>query len=322
MARIPSAAIVDLEALYCASMRSVIRLPAALQRRLDGTISTLLTSQQSRTVDFGRPLREEALVGPDSVSWRIFKNPIALFVGGVAAVVLELAEPSVRAGVWEHSSFRKDPIGRLRRTGLAAMVTVYGARSVAEPMIAGVVRRHAAVDGETPAGIRYAANDPRLLEWVHATAAFSFAEAYSRYVAALSPCEFDACYREGTPAARLYGAVDTPQSVGAMQDLFESKRSRLDPSPIVFQFLEIMRETATFPRPFLWLQPVLVRAAVDLVPEWIRQRLGLTESQGLRPRERWLVKCAGDVSNRIIPLESPATQSCLRLGLPATHLYM
>ena len=133
-----------------------------------------------------------------------------------------MAEPSVRAGVWEHSSFRKDPIGRLRRTGLAAMVTVYGARSVAEPMIAGVVRRHAAVDGETSAGIRYAANDPRLLEWVHATAAFSFAEAYSRYVAALSPCEFDGLYQEGTPAARLYGAVDTPQSVGAMNDLFES----------------------------------------------------------------------------------------------------
>jgi uncharacterized protein (DUF2236 family) len=302
-------------------MQSVIRLPAALQRRLDGTISTLLTCQQSRTVDFGRPLREEALVGPDSVSWRIFKNPIALFVGGVAAVILELAEPSVRAGVWEHSSFRKDPIGRLRRTGLAAMVTVYGARSVAEPMIAAVVRRHAAVDGETPAGIRYTANDPRLLEWVHATAAFSFAEAYRRYVAALSPRELDGFYQEGRPAARLYGAVDTPQSVDAMQDLFESMRGRLDSSPIVFQFLEIMRDTATLPRPFLWLQPILVRAAVDLVPEWIRRLLGLTESQGLRPRERWLVKWAGDVSNRIIPLESPATQSCLRLGLPATHLY-
>jgi uncharacterized protein (DUF2236 family) len=65
----------------------------------------------------------------------------------------------------------------------------------------------------------------------------------------------------------------------------------------------------------------LVRAAVDLVPDWIRQLLGLTVNQGLRRRENWLVKCAGDLSNRIIPLESPATQSCLRLGLPATHLY-
>src|ERR1700682_743140 len=176
-------------------MRSIIWLPGVLQRRLDGTISALLSSQQSLAVDFGRPLREEALVGPDSVSWRIFKNPVALFVGGVAAVILELAEPSVRAGVWEHSSFRKDPIGRLRRTGLAAMVTVYGARSVAEPMLAGVGRRHAAVDGETSAVTRSAATDPRLLEWVHATAAFSFAEAYSRYVAALSPCEFDGLYQ-------------------------------------------------------------------------------------------------------------------------------
>ena len=302
-------------------MRSIIRLPAVLQRRLDGTISALLSSQQSLAVDFSRPLREEALVGPDSVSWRIFKNPVALFVGGVAAVILELAEPSVRAGVWEHSSFRKDPIGRLRRTGLAAMVTVYGARSIAEPLIAGVVRRHAAIDGETPAGIPYSANDPRLLGWVHATAAFSFAEAYSRYVTAVSPGEFDAFYREGAPAARLYGAIDAPQSVAAMRGLFESMRGRLDPSPIVFQFLEIMCETTAFPRPFLWLQPMLVRAAVDLVPDWIRQLLGLTENHGLRHRERWLVRLAGDFSNRIIPLESPATQSCLRLGLPATHLY-
>ena len=302
-------------------MRSIIRLPAVLQRRLDGTIHALLNDQQSRAFDFSHPLMEEALVGPDSVSWRIFKNPIALFVGGVAAVILELADPAVRAGVWEHSSFRKDPIGRLRRTGLAAMVTVYGARSIAEPMIAGVVRRHAAVGGETAAGIPYCANDPSLLRWVHATAIFSFAEAYNRYVEPLTPAQFAAFYQEGAPASRLYGALDAPQSVAAMHDLFECMRGRLDSSPIVFQFLEIMREAAAFPRPLLWLQPFLVRAAVDMVPEWVRRLLGLAESDGLRPREMWLVRSAGDLSNRIIPTQSPATQSCVRLGLPVTHLY-
>src|ERR1700726_2253834 len=136
-------------------MPSIIRLPGALQRRLDATIAALVSTAQRPAVDFSQPLSEEALVGPDSVSWRIFKNPVALFVGGVAAVILELAEPSVRAGVWEHSSFRTDPIGRLPRTGLAAMVTVYAARSIAEPMIEGVVRMHANIDGETPAGIRH-----------------------------------------------------------------------------------------------------------------------------------------------------------------------
>ena len=203
-------------------MRRIIRLPSTLQRRLERTITALLNAPQSRSVDFSRPFREEALVGADSVSWRIFKNPVALFVGGIAAVILELAEPAVRAGVWDHSSFRTDPIGRLRRTGLAAMVTVYGARSVAEPMIAGVVRMHATIDGETAAGVRYSANDPRLLGWVHATAAFSFAETYNRYVEPLNPAQFDAFYREGAPASRLYGALDAPQSAVAVGALVES----------------------------------------------------------------------------------------------------
>src|SRR5690606_20623758 len=82
-------------------------------------------------VDFASPPGEPALVGPDSVAWQVFRNPVALFVGGVAAVVLELAEPRVRTGVWEHTTFRTDPLTRMERTGLAAMVTVYAARSVA-----------------------------------------------------------------------------------------------------------------------------------------------------------------------------------------------
>jgi len=77
-------------------------------------------------------------VSPDSVSWRVFKNPLSVFIGGVAAVIMELAEPRVRTGVWEHTSFRIDPIRRLRRTGPAAMVTIYGARRTAEAMIAGI----------------------------------------------------------------------------------------------------------------------------------------------------------------------------------------
>ncbi len=302
-------------------MLSAFRLPAGLQRQLDAAASTFFNPKPGRKIDFARPPGEAALVPPDSVSWRIFKNPIALFVGGVAAVILELAEPSVRAGVWEHSSFRKDPIGRLQRTGLAAMVTIYAARSVAEPMIARVVRMHGDVAGQSAAGVQYRANDPRLLTWVHATAAFSFAEAYNRYVEPLSETAFDALYGEGMPAARLYGALGAPASREQARALFESMRGKLEFSPIVFTFLEVMRETAALPRPILWMQPILIRAAVEMIPEWIRVRLGLTEHYGLRPHERWLVRMAGDLSNRIVLAESPAAQSCLRLGLPVTHLY-
>src|ERR1700728_4299955 len=135
------------------------------------------------------------------------------------------------------SSFRKDPLNRLKRTGLAAMISVYGARSVAELMIARVVRMHASVQGTTAAGIRYSANDSRLLTWVHATAAFGFAAAYNQYVQPLSAQNFNDFYREGAPVSRLYGAIDSPHSLQEMQALFESMRSWLAPSAIIFEFL-------------------------------------------------------------------------------------
>jgi uncharacterized protein (DUF2236 family) len=302
-------------------MLSIIRLPGRLQRSLNASASNLLHAQGVPRVDFTRPRSEQALVPPDSVSWRIFKNPVSLFIGGVAGVILELAEPSVRTGVWEHSSFQADPMRRLRRTGLAAMVTVYGARSIAEPMIASISRMHAKVNGTTPGGVPYSADNARLLTWVHATAAFGFGEAYSRYVEPLSAAERDAFYQEGAPASRLYGALDAPLSSAELAALFDSTRSLLEPSPIIIQCLQIIRETPAFPGPLRWMQSVLVRAAVEMIPDPIRRRLGLTPQYGLRPGERSIVKLAGSVSNRIILSESPAVQSCLRLGLPVTHLY-
>ncbi|MBD0275356.1 MAG: DUF2236 domain-containing protein, partial [Acetobacteraceae bacterium] len=134
---------------------TVLPLPPPLQRWVEAAARSFLQPPGAPRIDFARPAGEEALIPADSVSWRVFKNPVALFAGGVAAVVLELAEPCVRAGVWEHGSFRADPVLRLRRTGLAAMVTVYGPRGAAEGMIAAVNRAHAAVAGLTPAGLPY-----------------------------------------------------------------------------------------------------------------------------------------------------------------------
>jgi len=76
--------------------------------------------------DFRKPAGDPGIFGPEAVVCRVNSNPVSLFTGGVAAVLFELAEPRVRSGVWDHTDFRTDPIGRLRRTGVAAMVTTYG----------------------------------------------------------------------------------------------------------------------------------------------------------------------------------------------------
>jgi uncharacterized protein (DUF2236 family) len=301
-------------------MISAARLPKVLLRQLNASVDSLLSRPAGR-IDFSKPRGEPALISPESVSWRIFKNPIALFVGGTAAVILELADPGVRAGVWQHSSFRRNPFARLQRTGLAAMITIYGARAAAQAMIERVVRMHSSVHGIMPNGVRYDANDPRLLTWVHATASYGFASAYHSYVTPLHEAELGRLFTEGVPVARLYGADEPPESLADMHALLERAKPRLDASPIVFEFLCIMRSTPALPRSIRWMQTMLVRAAVDLVPDWIRDRLGLTHEHGLRTHERWLIRLAGSTSDKIVLQSSPAVQSCLRLGLPAAYLY-
>ncbi len=302
-------------------MSLVLRLPAPIERKFETVCRTLSEPRGAPGIDFSTPSGERALSDPASVSWRVFKNPVTVFIGGVAAVILELAEPRVRTGVWEHSTFRKDPVERLKRTGLAAMVTVYGARSIAKPMIERVVRIHASISGVTPCGLPFSAADPVLLTWVHATASFGFMAAYREYARRLGDPELDAYFEEGLPAARLYGAVDAPRSMHELESLFADMRDRLERSAILYEFLAILREAPVLPRPLLWMQRILIRAAVDLIPGWARERLGLDGSDGLRVREKPLVKSMAALADRIVlPGRAPA-QSCVRMGLPPTYLY-
>jgi uncharacterized protein (DUF2236 family) len=295
------------------------RLPGPLHDRVEAMAEALIRVD-GLAVDFATPPGAAALAGPDSVSWRVFKNPVALFIGGVAAVLLELAEPRVRAGVWEHTSFRSDPVTRLRRTGLAAMVTVYAARETAEAIIAGVGRRHARVRGTTGDGTPYGADDPELLDWVQATASFGFLQAYHCFVAPLSLPDRDRFYAEAAPAAALYGALNSPVSEAELTRAFAAMAPRLEASPVIREFLEIIRRVPALPAGMRLLQPLLVRAAVDVLPGWAQARLDLGD-QGLAPWERPIVRSMGRAADRLALESLPPAQACVRMGLPADWLY-
>ncbi|MDG2531214.1 oxygenase MpaB family protein [Caulobacter endophyticus] len=288
---------------------------------LSRAAARLLTPDGGPKIDFSAPPGAAALTSPDSVSWRVFKNPVSLFVGGITAVILELAEPRVRSGVWDHSSFKAEPLKRLKRTGLAAMVTVYGPRDVAEKMIAGVVRMHGHVTGETPAGVAYQANDPALLDWVQATASFGFIEAYHAYAHALSPAERDAAFAEAAPGARLYGATGAPTSEAQWKRQLALMLPNLEPSEIVFEFLDIMTQTPLLPGPLRLIQKPLVRAAVAITPVEVRAKLGLGEAFALNGVERRLVRLAGAGADKVPIKGSPAVESTRRMGLPDDYLY-
>ena len=251
----------------------------------------------------------------------MFRNPLALFVGGVAAVILELAEPRVRAGVWEHSSFQTDPVERLRRTGLAAMVTVYGARSTAEDMIAGVRQVHDHIEGRAETGEPYRANDPELLDWVQATALFGFLHAYHRFVRPLAQVQRDRFYTEGRTAGRLYGAAGTPRDEAELDALFTAMKPKLSPSPVILEFLRIMRRAPVLPLPLRPVQHMLIRGAVEILPAWFRDLAGLSRRSRLRRWELPLMKQAGILADRVRLDASPAAEASVRLGLPRDYLW-
>ncbi len=298
-----------------------LNLPRPIQRRLERGLAHLLQAEGATEDDFLLPSGEPALASPDSVSWRVFKNPLTMFVGGVSAVVLELAEPRVRSGVWHHTTFRERPLERLRRTGYAAMMTVYGPRSRTESMIAGITRRHVRVRGIAPDGRPYSAADPELLDWVQATASFGFLEAYHLYVRPVTLHQRDRFYAEGQAAAKLYGAASAPDSQSALDTLFNRMQTQLEPSDIIFEFLRITRGMPALPAPLRPLQGLLVDAAVDAIPAPLRDRLGLGRRWALTPWQRAFVCRAGAAVDHLVLRTNPAVQACLRLGLAEDYLY-
>lgn len=295
---------------------------AGYRLRLSEAAGALLRPRGlAAAIDFTKPSRELALLPADSVSWRVFKNPLTLFVGGVTAVILQLAEPSVRGG-WDHTRFRTDPVGRLRGTAHAAMVSVYGPRSAAEKMIAAVRRRHETVRGVTPAGKAYSANDPELLNWVQATVSFGMAEAHQGYVGTLSEEDRNRFHAEGAAVGRVFGATDGPSSVAEREARFDAIGERLEATDVIFELLETLHRAPLLPPVFRPVQALMIRGAVELIPGWLRDRVGLGWRYGLPPGGAIALRQLGRRAGRVMLDGTPAVEACRRLGLPADYLNM
>jgi uncharacterized protein (DUF2236 family) len=277
---------------------------------------------QALTFDFTRPAGEPSLVPPGSVQWRVFRNPIALGVGGVAAVLLEFADPRIRSGVWDHSIYKVDPVGRSKRTGMAAMAGVYGPASAARRLIAGVTRMHSKVGGTTPDGRAYQALEPELLNWVHATAAWGFLHAFCRFVQPLGEAERNRFYAEGKPVAELYGVTQTVGSDADFTAMMTALEPGFEPHPINLEFLAIIQSGKAAPAVPRFLHRALARSAVAILPPVVRQRLQLGRDWDLTRADALALKAAGRLADVVRDPRSPAWESAVRQGLPGDFAWL
>jgi len=267
-------------------------------------------------VDFTVPQGEPAYAAPDSISWQVFKNPIALAIGGVAAVLLEFADARIRSGVWDHSVFKTDPIGRSQRTGMAAMVGVYGPASAARRVIQGVTNMHARVEGQTPSGEHYKALDVELLDWVSATASYGFLTAYDRFVKPLSYEEKCRFYEEGVEVAKLYGVQNPLRRPEDFDAMLAKLEPGFEPHPINTEFLDIIKSGQAARNVPKALHRALANASVSILPGSVRKTLELGRDYDLGALASTSIKAVGKIADRTPVKGSPPADAAIRLGLP------
>lgn len=228
-----------------------------------------------------------SLFGPGTVIWRVHGDVITMMVGGIAALLLQMLHPAVLGGVWDHSDFREDMLGRLRRTARFISLTTFGPAEDAEAAIARVRSVHASVRGHLPDGTAYAASDPKLLAWVHVTEALSFLDSWIRYGnSMLSAADQDRYFTDMARIARGLGADPVPENLLAAQQLLQAMRVELRSDARTHEVAHIVTTQRPDNAMEALIQGLIVDAAIDLLPQWAREMHGLTISPMKRPLAR------------------------------------
>jgi uncharacterized protein (DUF2236 family) len=226
----------------------------------------------------------DALFDPKSAVWRVHGDVTTMMVGGVAALLLQMLHPAVLAGVWDHSNFRDDMLGRLRRTARFISVTTYASRQEAEAVIAHVRAIHERVRGTLPDGTPYTASDPKLLAWVHATETMSFLDAWIRYgEPRMTLADQDRYFAEMARLAQAMGADPVPASRAEMVRFITHMRRELRTDARTRKVASLILGRHPDNRSTDPLQAIGFQAAIDLLPHWARRMHGLSGSGLTRP---------------------------------------
>ena len=250
-----------------------------IRRRIEKQVLSL-TGLSLGQLDLENPKGDPGLFGPQSVCWQVHGDFSSMLIGGISALMLQMLHPLALAGVWDHSNFRVDMLGRLRRTGQFISGTTFGSTKDAEWLIERVKKIHGQVNGVAQDGRPYSANDPALLTWVHVAEVSSFLAAHLRYRNPhLSLADQDRYYREIALVAERLGARDVPKSRQQIAAYLEAIRPQLACDD---RSREVVRLLLNAPAPSRLAKPMgnlMMRAGIDLLPRWAGAMLGLTQGR-------------------------------------------
>lgn len=247
-------------------------------------------------LDLDNPRGDPGLFGPQAICWQVHGDFSSMMIGGIAALLMQALHPLALAGVWDHSNFRQDMIGRLRRTAQFISGTTFGSRQDAEWLIDKVRTIHLQIVGHAPDGRPYAASDPHLLTWVHVAEVSSFMAAHLRYCnPRLSAADQDRYYEEVALIAERLGATEVPRSRQAVAHYLAGMRPQLlcdERSHEVLRLLQAAPAPSRLAKPF---GSLMMQAGIDLLPDWASTLFGIDQG----PLQRQLIRAS---VNRSAPM--------------------
>ncbi|SOD73164.1 uncharacterized protein SAMN05892883_2453 [Jatrophihabitans sp. GAS493] len=172
------------------------------------------------TADHAGSAAEEDLgyFGPQSVTWKVHSDPLAL-IGGLRALLLQALHPEAMALLDAQSTFREAPWRRLQRTGLFVATVAFAPRADVDRMAARVRGIHQ----------KLGVVELDQLVWVHACEVDSFLVSAHRSGLRISPAEADQYVREQQIAAELVGIPRdaVPSTRIELKEYFAGIRPRL-----------------------------------------------------------------------------------------------
>jgi uncharacterized protein (DUF2236 family) len=256
------------------------------------------------------------LVGPESVSWR-YTSDARLYLVMLYPLLLQVAHPTVDAGVRDHSDFDLRPWSRLVRTIDYLTLLVYGGQDAV-----GAGRRlralHRRFRGVRADGRRYSALEPEAYAWVHATLLDSFVAGHAQFGRPMSPPERDRFYREYRGLGRLVGVRkrDLPEDWTAFRAYFDGVvRSELVRTASVDRVIRSVRGDVAPPVPMRDLAWRAIRmparrgvwlGGAGLLGPRLRDRLGI----GWSRVDELQYRALGAFTRRLDPIMPPSLKVC------------
>jgi uncharacterized protein (DUF2236 family) len=171
------------------------------------------------------------------------------------ALTLQVAHPTIAAGVRDFSNYATDPWGRAFRTADYVFLLCYGRPGTVDQVAANLRDAHRRIRGVDHHGSHYSALEPSAYAWVHATLGISIMRGHQLMGTPLTPLQRDEFWDQWLMLGDVLQVrrSDLPTSAGELDPYLQRMTDDVLEDNDVIQTLYVAAGNAVGGSPWHWL---------------------------------------------------------------------